>query len=151
MKATYPQLSKIHVLLTQLGLMDEKILFVSTFSNGRVSSSKDLTMEEAGQLIKHLSQMDPNERMRGKIFALAYDAGIIYGHTLEDKKMNGIKLNRFLNERGTVKKDLNKLNKAELIKTVSQFKQLLKHQEESKMNKATSEMLSGLNISTLKK
>lgn len=144
------QLSKIHVLLNQYGLMAEKPALVHSFSNGRTTSSKELNSKEAADFIKYLHQEDANDRMRRKIFALAYEANIIYGETPDDKKMNSIKLNKFIEERGTVKKHINKMNREELIKTVTQFEQLNKHKEESKASHATKSMLLELNIPTSK-
>ena len=146
---TKPQLQKIHVLLNQMGLIDNKAELVSSFSNGRVTSTKELTMEEAGFFIRHLCNYDPLEKMRSKVFALAYEAGIIWGDSPADKKMNFIKLNDFLKERGAVKKDINRMTKSELIKTVNQFQQILKHDETSISNKSIKNMLKRMNIETL--
>jgi hypothetical protein len=145
---TTDQLKKLHVLLNQLGLMDEKVNFVYTASNGRATSSKDLTVMEAKSIIEHLSRYDGNDRMRKKIFALAYEAGIIYGDSPADKKMNAAKLDSFLKERGTIKKSLNQLSKDELIKTVNQFEQIKKHADENKAGRATKNVLAELGIST---
>src|SRR5690349_11815232 len=109
-KITKEQLQKLHVMLNQLGLMDEKSNMVYSVSNGRVTSSKELTKDEGRLMIEYLSKVDGSEKMRKKIFALAYQSKIIWGDTAEDKKMNAIKLNQFLNIKGAVKKDLNKMN-----------------------------------------
>lgn len=145
---TKSQLTKLHVLLNQLGLIDEKKAIVSHYSNGRTESSRELTMSEASALISALAANDGNDRMRRKVIALAYDAGIIYGDTPEDKKMNTVKLNQFLQRSGTVKKELNKLTYTELVKTVSQFQQIVKHKEESEAAKQTRSLLSELNITS---
>ncbi len=145
---TKPQITKINVMLFKMGLMDSKAEFVYKASDGRVTSTKDLLMDEASDLIKHLSKYDPMERMRNKVFALAYEAGIIYGDTPADKKMNFHKLNKFLMERGSIKKEINTINKSELIKVINQFEQIVKHNKESISNKSVKEMLSELNIQT---
>jgi hypothetical protein len=145
---TKDQLSKLHVLLNQLGLMADKKEIVRHYSNGRTESSKELTIAEAGALIGALAGNDGNDRMRRKIFALAYDAGIIYGDTPEDKKMNAVKLNQFLLKSGTVKKELNKLQYNELVKTVTQFTQIVKHKGESVAAKQTKSLLEELNITS---
>jgi hypothetical protein len=89
--------------------------------------------------------------MRRKIFALAYDADIIWGDTKEDKQMNIAKLNKFLVDKGTVKKELNKMNHQELVKVVSQFTMIKKHNQASIVSNDTKEMLSSIGISTSKK
>ena len=150
-KVTNAQLQKIHVLLRQLNLVEQKESFVFQFSNGRSFSSRDLTMDEATLFIQHLSKFDSLDRMRKKVFALAYEAGIIWGDT-DDKKMNAAKLSKFLKERGTVRKELNSMTKDELVKVVTQFELIVKHQASSQENKAasklTSELLAELNIET---
>lgn len=148
--ATKPQLSKIHVLLNQLNIMDMKATLVSEISNGRVSSSKDLTVNEAAELLRYLSQYDPCDRMRKKCFALAYNAGIIYGETPDDKKMNTAKLNMFLKDRGAVKKELHSMTYPELVKVVTQFEMIVKHSGETGANKATKSLLDELGIPVIK-
>jgi len=140
------QISKIHVLLSQLKLTDEKQNFVSQFSKGRVKSTRDLTMNEAKEMLQYLSSVDPFEKMRRKVFALAYAANIIWGDSPADKRMNAVKLNEFLMSKGTVKKEINKMNDKELIKTINQFDQIIKHMEGSQAGKITRSVLNELNI-----
>ena len=148
---TTAQLTKIHVLLNQFGIIDDKAALISQFTDGRETSSKKMTFKEAQILLQHLTKFDPLDKMRKKIFALAYVAKIIYGDTAADKKMNAAKLNMFLREKGAIKKELNKMNKADLIKVVNQFSQIVKHKDESKISKSTKNMLDELGISTSKK
>lgn len=148
-KITPDQLKCLNTLVSKLGIeKTTKEVMILGFSNGRASSSKDLTLAEATAIILHLKKIDPNERMRRKVFALAYDAGIIWGDTPEDRKMNAAKLNVFLLKGGTVKKELNAMSHDELVKVVSQFQQIVKHTGETKANKATKTLLAELNIST---
>ncbi len=148
MQATKAQISKIHVLLNQLGCLEDKPELVKHYSAGRVTSTKELTMAEASALLKNLSRYDPLDGMRRKVFALAYDAKIIYGSSQLDKKLNGVKLDSFLMERGTVKKQLSKMNKEELQKTVNQFTQIAKHKEESEAGKITQSFFAEMGITT---
>lgn len=143
---TNKQLQKLHIMLKQLGLNDDKEHIVFDASGGRTKSSKELTINEARNLISELSEHDPDDRMRRKVYALAYDANIIYGDTPADKRMNTAKLNMFLLSHGSIKKDLNKMTHKELVKTVSQFEQIVKHKSESAANKATKSLLNELNI-----
>ncbi len=143
---TKPQLQKLHVLLTQLGLIEQKAKIVSITTYGRTESSKELTIQEGRYLIGQLADNDRDIKMRKKLFALAYEAGIIYGNSAEDKKMNTAKLNKFLKERGTVRKELKDLTHEEMIKTVSQFQQIVKHTHQTTANKATKALLDQLNI-----
>lgn len=145
------QISKFHVLLSQLKLQESKADFIAEFSKGRATSTKDLSMQEATAMLNFISEYDPCNKMRRKVYALAYESGIIYGDTPEDKKMNHVKLSNFLIEKGTVKKQLAKMNKAELIKTINQFEQIIKHNSFTKAGKTTSNLLAELNIQTTKK
>ena len=121
------QLKKLHVLLGKLGWMDEKASIVEQITEGRTQSSRELTFDEATSLLRQLVECSPAEKLKGIISQLAYRAGIVYGNTDADKKMNVAKLNLFLNERGAVKKDLNKMDYAELIKTHRQFEAIAKN------------------------
>lgn len=149
-KITTSQMKKMHVLLNKLGLMDEKVTLVYQASKGRATSSKDLTISEARSIIEHLNKYAPdenkNEKMKKKVFAIAYEVGIIYGHTPEDMKMNAAKIDMFLKDRGAIKKPFNQLDRIELLKVVKQFEQMRKHKEESMANKVTRSLLSELGI-----
>lgn len=148
---TKAQLTKLHVLFNQFGIINDKQYIVKEFTNGRETSSRQLTFDEAKSILTYLSKHDPLDMMRRKIFALAYDAKIIYGATKEDKQMNIAKLNMFLREKGTVKKELNKMSKDELVKTISQFSMIIKHQGESSIAKDIKNMVADLGIATTRR
>ncbi|MEO7488822.1 MAG: hypothetical protein ABIU77_17055 [Ferruginibacter sp.] len=148
---TTAQLSKLHVLLNQFGIIEDKADLVNQFTNGRETSSKRMTFHEARILLQHLSRFDPLDKMRKKVFALAYVARIIYGDTPDDKKMNAAKLDKFLREKGAIKKHLNTMNKDELIKVVNQFSQIVKHNAYNTISKNTKIMLSEIGIVTSKR
>lgn len=133
--ATQPQIQKIHVLLNRLGLIEQKAEIVYDLSSGRTDSTKGLTLDEARRLIKSLAEYDPCERQKSLIFSLAYQAGIIYGSTADDKRMNAAKLNLFLKERGAVKKDLNAMRYDELVKVHRQFEGIVKNTNKASTNK----------------
>lgn len=145
---TKAQLTKIHVLLNQLGLKEQKASIINDLTKGRTESSKEITLYEARDLIEYLSSNDKDDRMRRKVFALAYEIGISWGETAEDKKMNAVKIDKFLQEKGSVKKPLYKMNHKELIQTINQFEQIKKHNDYSKAGKATKSLLNELKINT---
>lgn len=150
---TKPQLSKFHVLLSNLGIMDQKAEMVFEISEGRATSSKDLSFDEATLLIKNLSQYDPKQRTKSTIFSLAYKAGIIYGETDMDKKMNTAKLNAFIRDRGAVKKELNEMSMTELNKVHRQFEAIVRNTHNAKdkktADKLVKNLLEDLNINAL--
>ena len=148
---SYQQIQKLHILLKQKSLIEHKAQIINSVTYGRTTSSKELTMQEARYIIQQLSDDEDLSRMKGKVFALAYEAGIIYGYTAEDKKMNAAKIDSFLLERGTVKKKINDQSKAELVKTVNQFEQIAKHKEVAIAAKITDSLLKELNIKSTDK
>ena len=149
-KATQPQIAKLHVLLNNLGLKDQKAEIVYNLTDGRTQSSKELTIEEARRLIINLAEYDPGERLKSLIFSLAYQAGIIYGSSKDDKKMNAAKLNMFLRERGAVKKDLSVMVYKELISVHRQFEAIAlnvkKAGDKKQADKAVKYLLDEFNI-----
>jgi hypothetical protein len=142
--ASLPQIQKIHVLLNQLGIADMKREIIFRLTDGRTNSAKELQMEEARQLISNLALNDPSERLKGIIFSMAYKAGLIYGNTEADKKMNAAKLNVFLKERGAVKKALNEMNYGDLVKIHRQFEAIVKHVQVSNDNKQADKAVKNL-------
>lgn len=149
-KITGPQLSKLHCMLSQLGMLDNKKELIRHFTNGRTESSRDLTIDEARDLIGQLCANDPRQRHVKAIWSLAYSAGIIYGDSVDDNNMNAAKLNLFLRSRGTVKKDLSKMTLEEVKKVHRQFEGIVSNNQKSSNNKqakqATAALLSELNI-----
>jgi len=150
---TNPQIQKLHCLYRNLGIDSKGLL--SQFTHGRTDSTAGLTKHEASRLITTLSNDKSGERKRKVIFSLAYTAGIIYGDTEIDKKLNAVKLNLFLKERGAVKKDLNNMNYDELNKTHRQLKAIIANNATCKDNKAakaaTDILLNELNIAVSNK
>ncbi len=143
-EASKAQLQKLHALLSNLGLVDQKQEMVYAMTDGRTTSSKDLSMDEARKLISNLAKYDPKERQKNLIFSLAYKAGIIYGESDADKKMNAAKLNMFLKERGVVKKELNQMNFDELVKVHRQFEGIVRNNKKSLEKKQASNAVSSL-------
>lgn len=150
--ATKAQVQKIHVLLNNIDMMESKRDIVRSMTQGRTESTRQLTIEEATALIRSLGMYDPREGQRAAIFALAYQAGIIYGDTPTDRKINAAKLNLFLRERAAVKKDLSKMNMDELVRVHRQFyaiaKATARSQENRQAKAAVSGLLGELNIGT---
>ena len=131
---TSSQIKKIQTLFSQMGFeKDEKMDVISRLTNGRATSTKDLTLDEAKYLIKYLiGDTGENKAHQEKcksvvkcIYRLSYDIGMSYGDTPEDKLMNCAKINKFCRERGTVKKNISEMTLTELQKTRKQFEAIL--------------------------
>ena len=136
---TTAQIKKIHVLLQQKGLMNEKETMVSAMSDGRTGSTKELTCYEAKRLISFL--LDENAEIQFKlkntysaIWKLAWEMGIIYGNTDDDFQMNKAKLNVFCRQRGSVKKNLTEMILPEMQKIHRQFEAMYSKYKNSKKN-----------------
>jgi len=150
LRVTKAQLQKIHILLNSLKQMDWKADYVSAVTEGRATSSKELTFYEADFLIKRLAEQDPREMQLQAIIKLSYRAGMSMGDTAADRKMNVAKINAFLRERGTVKKDLYSMTVPELIQVHRQFEGIVNSNRRTRDNKdakaKTAELLKELEI-----
>jgi hypothetical protein len=141
---TPAQIKKIHALLNQKGIMEHKRAIIHSFSDGRTTSTKELTCNDAKLLIDHLQQHDEKarEEIRKRarvefraIYGLAWKMDIIYGTTDDDYHINVAKLNMFCRERGTVKKNLTDMTLAELCKTHRQFEAMYNKFKNKKIKK----------------
>ncbi len=128
-----PQNRRLHQLLPQAGIdaIDKKAL-VKEFSNGRTESSRELLMNEAQLLIRHLEaslgliataptaeQDEASDLMRRKILSLAHEMRWEIPAT---GKVDMGRVNGWCQARGFGKKVLNDYSHAELTKLLSQFK-----------------------------
>lgn len=148
--ASKPQIQKINILLRQMGIMEMKNSMVMQFSNDRTNHISELSKLEATNMIKYLVYHNPNEKQRAAIISLGYKTGLLYGDTPEDKKMNMVKLDRFLKERGAVKKPFKELLNDDLNKVRRQFEGMLKKNGETAANKATTNLLNELGLTVSK-
>ena len=141
------QLKKIQTMFAKLGFEPEdKQGIISSLTKGRVTSTKDITFEEAKVLINYLMgktdqkkeayQAECRDIVR-QMYHLSYEVGMSYGDTPEDKLMNCAKINKFCRERGTVKKNITEMNLTELKKTKKQFEAML----QSKLDNAVKQLV----------
>lgn len=156
---TPAQLQKLNIMLSQMKIQGEdKKALVWHNTNGRVESTKELYKDEARDLITELAKTNPLEIQRKTliraIWKVAFDAGVIYGNSYEDMKMNAAKINSFLLSKGTVKKELQKMNVDQLKQTHRQFEGILSNNKKNSDNKdakaATHNLLKELNIPLVK-
>lgn len=152
---TPAQLKKIQTMFTRIGFdKEDKMHTISSLTNGRATSTKDITFDEAARLISRLTgksepakaarRKDDQEEARGIvrcIYRIACDIGMCYGDTPEDKLMNCAKINKFCRERGTVKKNITEMSLPELKKTKKQFEAILKNTLENAVNKLIKQSL----------
>lgn len=127
MEITANQIKAIHAILSKYDLLDVKSDYISMITNGRTTSTKKLTQDEVKKIFKDFASVNQVTEAKVKsaifnsIYMIAHQMGIIYGDTEDDYQMNKAKLNKFCRERGTIKKDLTRMNESELKKTHRQF------------------------------
>ena len=136
---TTPQIKLIHVLLGKLGIMERKAEIMCDISNGRTMHCSELTCAEASHLIKSLEEKQNREKqpkitakgeLIDQIYRAAFDFGIIYGDTSEDKAINLYLIDKFCYERGAVKKSVFDMTCIELKKTLQQFNAINKQKRD---------------------
>ena len=148
---------KLHLLLNKAGLMEEKPELVSFYTNGRTSSSRELSFQEAEKLIRYLESItqgktaptpaDKADKMRKKVISVCYELGWIEpSDEPEERRINMAVIDSFLKQRGYLKKPLNDFTEKELPRLVTQFKQILEHSKLTAGGKATRNILAELNI-----
>lgn len=129
--ATTSQLSAIGAMCTKANISKEaKQVMVAGFSSSGAISSKDLTIEEARQMIQHLVTLQPQDarlaKMRNKIF--------YYAHMMNWTKVNkagktvadGKRVDEWMLHYSYLKKKLSAYSYEELSKLVSQFEAVYK-------------------------
>jgi hypothetical protein len=138
---TPAQSKKLHTLLSHLGLMEQKKDVITSFTEERTSSSKQLTRNEAAVLIDRLDKEDPAKKMIRKIFAICHSMQWITPHNgdIEEKRMNQAVIDMFLKKRGVYKKNLRDYTFSQLPELVTQFESIQKHCQEQSARKAFKE------------
>lgn len=134
--ATTEQKKYIHQLKRRLNLDDDTYRnTVFTLTDGRTSSSADLSIAEAAKLISDLKgDKTPAEverqQKQAELVRAIYRSSLRIKHLNADyesdddteKRMNYGKINNFLARSGAVKKPISRQNLEELKQTLAQFK-----------------------------
>lgn len=127
----------IYTLLNQIGIRDQKEELVEGVTQGRTTSIRELTDQEANELIRHLrTYVDPHageknyrpgNKIRRSIMSMAYTMMIINGQMSNDQKIEAI--DRFLADHpktGDIK-PVNDMTIAELQALHYQFERFMMH------------------------
>lgn len=132
MNATSKQLQYIHAALHRKGLLQHKAEMVSSYTNGRSESSKDMTMEEANEMLQALNGHQPDEEKKDKmikhLIAMAHEIGwiteqaVVNGQGEVGKKKDYSRLHAWVEKYGYLKKKLNQYKFHELPTLVTAFK-----------------------------
>lgn len=129
MNRTVEQSNRLHGLLNILGIdKEQKAYLVEQYTEGRYSSTKDMSNTECQALIDHLAKvaMDTNADranvMRRKAFAMAHELG----WETEDGKVDRARFDAWLLKYGYLHKGINDYSHNELPKLLTQMEQLPK-------------------------
>lgn len=104
---------------------EDKEVMVLGFTAGRATSSKDLTADEAREMIKHLRDNDPHaasiERMKGKMMYYAREMGWTKTNTKNKKVCDVAAIDNWCQKFGKVKRKLDSYTFEELPDILTQF------------------------------
>lgn len=129
------QNKRLHALLTKTGLHVRKSELVLSFTSGRSSSSKDLSGNEARELINYLDselqkQMrgikEKADKMRKKIISFAYQMNWTVPNQRGGFSADIQRINNWCLKSGYIKKPFNDFEYHELPKLVTQFENVYK-------------------------
>lgn len=125
---TNEQNSRLHGLLGMLHIdAEQKVWLVEQYTEGRSTSTKDMTINECQALIDHLAKVaidtnaDRANVMRRKAFAIAHELG----WETQDGKVDREHFNAWMLKYGYLHKDINAYSLAELPRLLTQLEQLL--------------------------
>jgi hypothetical protein len=115
---------QLHGLLNKAGLMPQKADLVTSFTKGRSESSKELTNDEAKEMITYLTSITDasdaaSQKMRRRIISMAHE---MHWHLPGTQAINMQRLNEWCENFSYDKKKLNAYTYNELPKLVTQFK-----------------------------
>jgi len=121
--------SRLHLLLTQSGKTQHKKDLVFSFTSGRSDSSREMTDQEARDMISYLegskTAPDPADRMRKKIISMAREIGW-EKRTATGRAADMERIGNWVLKYGALKKPFNDYKINELPALVTQFERVYK-------------------------
>ena len=115
------------MLLHKTNLMQQKANIVGGISFGRTESIRELTDAEANDLKEYLQEQDKQSdaanRMRRKVISMAHQ---LHWYKPNTQKVDVEHINNWCLQYGSTKKKLNDHTVLELVKLVTQFKEVFK-------------------------
>lgn len=135
MKRTANQSKIIYALLAKENLMHHKEDFALSYSDGRTTSTSELTFDEANNLIGYLQQgqkaytstVDSAVKIRRKIFHYCYLLGwAVYDKKAKREYVDYQKLDAWMLQYSYMKKKFREYKVSELPKLMQQFEQMFK-------------------------
>ncbi|WP_448781138.1 hypothetical protein [Bacteroides congonensis] len=143
------QMKALHATFRSKGFdEEERHDFISRFTEGRVSSTKELTFNEARLMLERLNESDKKkkerEQMEAKnllkaIFFLSFEISFLNkgfsNDTEEEFEMNKAKLNVFSRDRSASHKNLTEMNLNELKAFKKQLEAIAYNENNKSKNK----------------
>lgn len=124
---------------------DDRHDFITQYTNGRVSSTKDLTMHEARNLLEQLNGENKKKRQEESkalcrsIYSLSMRISFLNkdypAETEEDRQMNFAKINIFCRQRTKFRKNLTVMTMEELKEVKKQMEAIARKEEQELNNK----------------
>lgn len=118
----------VHALFSKTGLIAQKENIVLGISNGRTIHSRELSHDEASELIKYLKSQDAEEpkaeTMRRKIIAMAHE---LHWHKPGTQNVDMKRLDDWCKKNGFKHVALNSYTLKDLPTLVSQFETMMKY------------------------
>ena len=136
---TAQQVKALHATFRQLGMDDEnRHNFISHFTQGRTSSTKELTMDEARKLLDDLGKDHRETYQREakqvckQIYALSFQISFLNkgfdNGTAEEFEMNKAKINMFCRNNTRFHKNLTEMTLAELKEVKKQMEAIARQE-----------------------
>ena len=141
---TPAQIKALQVLFSRKGFSQEdRHEFISNYTSGRTSSTKELTLNEATRLFQSLggvSNLDKQVRAEkarklvGALYKLSLQISFLNkgydNQNPDDFEMNKAKLNKFCRERTAAHKNITGMTLEELTATKKQLESIIRKQNE---------------------
>lgn len=129
---TAQQVKALHTVFRQMGMdADDRHEFIANLTDGRTSSTKELTMDEARSLLDNLGKnqreayQQESKQVCKQIYALSFQISFLNkGYdtsSREEFEMNKAKINQFCREHTRMRKNLTEMTLAELKQVKKQM------------------------------
>lgn len=142
---TPQQLKALHATFHTMGYDNEdRHDFIAQFTDGRTSSTKELTADEARRLLERLNE-DKSKRAQAEaktvlrsIYALSMQISFLNkdytSDTEEERRMNYAKINRFCLDRTKFRKAITQMTLPELKEVKKQLEAVARKEEQETVN-----------------
>lgn len=139
--ATVQQIRALHVVFRNAGMGEEnRRNFLAHLTNGRTTSTKELTMEEARDILngfkmkQQVHVKNEAKQVCKHIYALSFQISFLNKgfdtSSCEEFEMNKAKINQFCRERTRIRKNLTEMTLSELKQVKKQMEAIARKENE---------------------